>query len=1061
MKKYLIIVATIIFSIAVFTGGFFITKTDAGTSWALSLLQQKYPNLLEYDNLRGHLLGNVTINGLKLHLDRGTIKIAHLSMHNSLNLVLFRVTNDFLNADHIEIIPRLVSSGETKQSRLHLPFAFKAKDVVLHDISLQLNKNDSIIIAKLRLQLLLTADKVAANVYHNNEVTPCLKYRQKKNVTALDLSLPIKKTNWKIHYYQKSNNYRINGNIQDNHQGSVLVQGDGAKNSSKIIVSAKDFHLNDILIHYWPSVLSFNFNSHHTDKNLELTLNQLKGTINNQPISGSTYLSETDHKINHLLIDLNSNNAKIQIDGMKRDQWQVNWTFQIPNLNLFLPNSHGKILANGNITGESNAPNFEGSLNINHLKLLNYQIEACLADFKITQEQQQYLSSLQLAAHNIQIDQFLITNLQINGQGDLKKHSFDLSAALPNINSKMKLEGSYHNKAWQGKITNLALVNNKQNWQLSQSASISYVNKEWLLSPLLLRSNHNEFYVDARYQKNKLLQAHLKSQNLELSLFNFLLSHDQHLEGKINLKSSINFSPDKKEFELESTLAPGVFEYTTNNQQKKLTFQSGTMSAMLDKSQTLITTFNLVFPEGQANSQFNIPHFVFDNRLKGKPINGEVKAQITQLHFFEALIPAIRNISGKLMANFKVGGTVGKPSLNGNFNLAQADFQIPKLNLKVNNVAIDAKSAGNDIELKGNMTSGNGNLSFNGSGKFDNGDFPLNLRVQGSNVLVCNQPEIKITASPNLNLILGNKELKLSGNILIPEAKLHPHDFGSTEATSDDIIFIEPNGKQVEKSTLKISTDINLVLGNNILLTYKGINGQILGQMRIEDSPNKATVAYGQLRLQDGNYSIYGKTLKIDYGKLNFTGGPLSNPGLEIRASRSLQTTTNQSLFASQEQLRVGVNVLGTLHEPKITLFSEPSGKPPSDILSYLLLGIPADSVTGTNSELLLQAANTIGGNQAGKLLGFKEKLKSSLGLSELDIGTQTEINPKTQESFQHTAFVLGKYLSPKFYVNYSLDLFDHTNTFKARYLLNRYWTVQSVANTNNSGVDILYTVEK
>lgn len=1052
---------TCILSITIWISGFYITKTDRGTLWALQFLNQKYPNLLEYDSVQGHLLGNLNITNLKLHLDQGTLKVANIAMHNSLNLLTFKLTNDFLKADQLEFAPTVLAHNDSKQSSHHLPFSLVAKDIELHDIKVKLDKNNSIAIPILRLQLLSSSTKFAANIYNNNQASPCIKYRQKKNIAVLDLDLAIKKTKWKIHYYQKSNNFKMNGVINDQHQGSIVIKGDSAKTNSNITVLANHFHLNDIFVNYWPSVLSFNFNSHQTDKSLEVVLNQLQGTINNQPISGSTYLSESDHKINHLLIDLNSNNAKIQIDGAKRDQWQVSWIFQIPNLNLFLPNSHGNILANGKITGDTNTPDFEGSLNVSHLKLFNYQVENCIGDFKIVHEQKQYSSSLQFAANNIQIDKFSITNLKLNGQGDLKKHTLDFRAILPTISSDIKLEGSYHDKIWAAKIVHLALVNNKQNWQLANSSSISYANKEWQLAPVVLRSGHNEFYLDAKYQKNKLLQAHLKSANLDLSLFNFLLSPDQHLEGKINLISNVNFTPAKKQFELESTLGPGVFQYGKNDQAKKLAFQSGKVNAMLDKTQTLITAINFVFPEGQASSQFSIPQFVFDSRLKGKPINGEVKAQVTQLHFFEALIPAIRNTSGRLTANFKVAGIVAKPTLNGNFNLAQANFQIPKLNLTVNNVVIDATSVGNDLQLKGNMTSGNGNLSFNGSGKFDGGNLPLDLHLQGSNVLVCNQPEIKITASPNLNLTLGNKELKLTGNILIPEAKLNPHDFGSTETVSDDIIFIESSGKQVEKGLLKVSSDINLVLGNNIFLTYKGINGQILGQMRIEDSPNKATVAYGQLRLQDGNYSIYGKTLKIDYGKLNFTGGPLSNPGLEIRASRTLQTTSSQSLLSSQEQLRVGVNVLGTLHEPKITLFSEPSGKPPSDILSYLLLGIPADSVSGTNSELLLQAANTIGGNQAGKLLGFKEKLKSSLGLSELDIGTQTEINPKTQESFQHTAFVLGKYLSPKFYVNYSLDLFDHTNTFKARYMLNRFWTVQSVANTNNSGVDIMYTVEK
>lgn len=231
--------------------------------------------------------------------------------------------------------------------------------------------------------------------------------------------------------------------------------------------------------------------------------------------------------------------------------------------------------------------------------------------------------------------------------------------------------------------------------------------------------------------------------------------------------------------------------------------------------------------------------------------------------------------------------------------------------------------------------------------------------------------------------------------------------------------------------------------------------------MRIYDNPDTASIAYGQLQIQDGAYSIYGRTLQIDSGKLNFMGGPINNPSLEIRASRSLQSYGNNLLLSTQEQLRVGVSVLGTLHEPKINLFSEPAGKSTADILSYLILGVPSNSVSGANTELLLQAADAINLGGTSKILDIKNQIKKGLGLSELDIGTSQEMDLKTQETIQHTAFVLGKYLSPKFYVNYSLDLFDHTNTLKVRYLLNKFWTIQSVTNNNGSGIDVLYTIEK
>lgn len=1058
MKKYLI--GIVIIFLAFLLGlGIYFTKTDQGTAYVMQIITNKMPDVIEYDSFKGHLLGKLEINNLKLHLPQGLIKIDHVNTYNKFNLFTFNIHNDYLTANNIEIIPNATHYSKEK-SRSSLPFGFTGKHIKLNNINLKLSQKDSIHVNALRLNLSLKSNKVAMNIYNNEEKLPSIRYRQNNHTLTLVINMALKKTFWNLHYFQKQNAFQVVGHITDNDNGNLSLEGKGEHENANIHVNANKFHLNDLFVDYWPSTLSLNFDVIKTPSSIQMALNNLTGTIHKQNITGNGHITIKDHNLDDLLVDLKANNSNITIKGYRHQQWLINWALNIPDLNLYLPNSSGKIIGKGNITGESSTPDIEGNFAVSNLHFLNYQVKDCLADFKVSQEQQNLVSFAQLAANNIKINHLLIRNILLTTQGSLKKHSIEVNANLPEQNAKFKVLGSYNNKRWIGRIISLALSDKKQHWQLLNPTDITYAQQKFTLSSLSLYNNANRLSLAGSYQKNKLLRGMLNADNLDLNILNFLLPEGQRLDGRINLQANTNLSNNTEQLNFSAKLMPGGFYYQSDNQQKSFIHHGGYVTAQLDKNKTLESNIKLLFPEGEAHSQFRIPNFKFGSAIKNKSISGEMTGQIAQLHFIEAMIPAIRNVSGKILANLKFTGSINKPIITGNFNLVQGTFKIPKLNLQATNVNIDAKSNGNDITLKGALISGNGTLSFNGDGKFNNGDLPLNLHLQGSNVLICNQPEIKILASPKLQVILGDKELKLSGTVLIPEAKLHPHDFGTTETASDDIIFIEADGKKVEKSNLKISSNITLELGNNIFLTYKGINGQILGQIRIEDDPKKATVAYGQLRLQDGTYSIYSKTLKIDYGKLNFTGGPISNPGLDIKASRTLQTT-NKSLLAAPEQLKVGVNALGTLKEPKITLFSEPGGKSPSDILSYLLLGIPADSVTGTNSALLLNAASSISGGQGSKLLGFKEKLKNSLGLSELDIGTQSEIDPKTQESFQHTAFVLGKYLSPKFYVNYSLDLFDHTNTFKVRYLLNRFWTIQSVANTNNSGIDILYTVEK
>jgi autotransporter translocation and assembly factor TamB len=82
----------------------------------------------------------------------------------------------------------------------------------------------------------------------------------------------------------------------------------------------------------------------------------------------------------------------------------------------------------------------------------------------------------------------------------------------------------------------------------------------------------------------------------------------------------------------------------------------------------------------------------------------------------------------------------------------------------------------------------------------------------------------------------------------------------------------------------------------------------------------------GELRVVDGTFGAFGQRLEIETGRLIYTGGPLENPGLEIRAVRRV------------DQVTAGALVRGTLQEPEITLYSDPP-MPSAEVLSYLTLG--------------------------------------------------------------------------------------------------------------------------
>jgi len=131
--------------------------------------------------------------------------------------------------------------------------------------------------------------------------------------------------------------------------------------------------------------------------------------------------------------------------------------------------------------------------------------------------------------------------------------------------------------------------------------------------------------------------------------------------------------------------------------------------------------------------------------------------------------------------------------------------------------------------------------------------------------------------------------------------------------------------------------DIKLEMGNEVELTAKGLHAILAGKVHLIQMPMGPINATGQLNVTKGEYKAYGQDLSIEQGELIFTGGRIDNPGINVRATKKIDTSTsnvagtNQLLDFNNNNLQnanvrgnisVGVEVSGRLSQPKIQLFS-------------------------------------------------------------------------------------------------------------------------------------------
>jgi translocation and assembly module TamB len=249
---------------------------------------------------------------------------------------------------------------------------------------------------------------------------------------------------------------------------------------------------------------------------------------------------------------------------------------------------------------------------------------------------------------------------------------------------------------------------------------------------------------------------------------------------------------------------------------------------------------------------------------------------------------------------------------------------------------------------------------------------------------------------------------------------------------SADEVLVGPT-EQVEKDPFRVTSEITMTLGEKVTIETYGLSGHVTGSITERTLPGQPTRATGELQVKDGQYTALARKLDIERGRLIFADRLLVDPAVDIRAVK---------IFPD---VKAGVNVRGTLLQPRMTFFSEPS-LPQSQVVSLILAGGSLESAQNSNRA---GGAGTELAAQGGAILA--QQLGSRVGIE--DVGLE-------QNLANETSLVLGKYLSPRLYVSYGVSLTESLNTLKLRYSLNDRWTVKTEVGEAR-GADLVYTIEK
>ncbi len=797
------------------------------------------------------------------------------------------------------------------------------------------------------------------------------------------------------------------------------------------------------LLPEWPGKLSGNVTSSgHMEKDqliIQADISQLEGKLRDYPVSLDSRIAWQNDQLTVSQLNFLSGKSKVTIKGQLGETLNLNWSVDSNDLAELYPQAKGDLQAKGTLKGSRSAPFIATTFDAKSVSYLNYSATNIKGEAAIDLEKWQQID-IQLSALSLKKDDAILESLNINTQNQTTK----VHAVSKNVTALLEFKGETDSTGWRGQITQADIQSKDfDNWQLKIPATLN-LSKQSVEADNLCWQNEQQASLCATLDyKKSLLRSQIIMNDLPLKLFSKWLPPDLKLESTANGTAELEqLSAEQLLANVHIKLPAGILSYPMLNGEKdQREYKSGNLKIVLD-NKGLDATSEFIMDNGdQLLAQLTLPGIKPLTVIPPEqPIKASAQLRAKDLRLIETIITDVSDLKGELTANLTASGTLAHPIISGQSNIDNGSFQLPKLGLNIKQLKLNGQShsdgsGNNNFDFQLDARSGDGNIIIKGQTKLDrNAGWPTNITIQGEDFTISDTPEARATMSPDLNITLKSRAINIKGKVHIPYAKLQPKDLSQAEKVSSDTIII--GGDQPAEEKWLINTDIRLTLGERVHFYGFGFEGRLGGNVLLQDEPGQLTRATGEITVPEGVYRAYGQRLVVENGKILYTGGPLTNPGLNFRAVRKVNDVT------------AGILVKGSLSQPQLEIFSTPSmGQ--TDALAYIVLGGPIEKASNEEGAVMAKAALALGlsgGDHIARALGDRFKL-DDLRIESSDKGDQAEL-------------VIGRYLSPKLYASYGVGLIERINTLTLRYQISNKWQVK-VESGGYQGADILYTIER
>ena len=347
-----------------------------------------------------------------------------------------------------------------------------------------------------------------------------------------------------------------------------------------------------------------------------------------------------------------------------------------------------------------------------------------------------------------------------------------------------------------------------------------------------------------------------------------------------------------------------------------------------------------------------------------------------------ARVPALDDVAGTLSGDFQISGTVDNPSPTGTLSLNDAGWTFPALGVRHQDIrGVLALRPDGTVEVDASGRAG-GTIATTGLVRLQPlSDPTFDLVVTAAGFRAVERPDVVGTVSGAVTLTGSYSRPVVRSRDGIPvrvdEGVFYVEEFQRTASVVDladpvffavvDTSVVNPRpllGATANPFLRNLRVAVDLVAQRNTWLRSEEMNVEMGGELQVVyDRQSRDLVMLGALQAIRGTYSVLGRSFQVESGSVEFVGTPGINPILSIDADTRVRPA---GPGGGGDPISIQATVRGTLQDPRVNLTSTEGAIAESDLVSYLVFGVPSYQLASGQAQLLQGAAGSILGTTFG-----------------------------------------------------------------------------------------------